>query len=112
MKKVILTALMITLLGVTASMADIKKGKSFYMKKLKSRMGNMNGMKFVSMHTADEWNELFEDDAEGFIQAFTQQFPKSSKVLASKGFKKRASDVRDFAVEFANDSGNVLSCGD
>ena len=112
MNKVLKLTLVVSLLGASLSVADVKKGKSFYMKKLKSKMGNMNGMKFVSLHTSDEWEELFENDAEGFKEEYSAQYPKLSKVLDGKRFAKKANDVRDFAVKFASDSGNVLSCSD
>lgn len=104
--------LAVSLLGATAGLADVKQGKKFYMKKMKSRLDNMNGMKFVSIHTADEWKELFDDDAEGFKAEFSEKYPKIGKVLSSKKFAKYSHHVRDFAVAFASDSGNVLSCSD
>jgi hypothetical protein len=110
MNQILKMILAVSILGATAGFADVKKGKSFYMKKLKAKLGNMNGMKFVSMHTVDEWNELFEDDAEGFINAFSEQFPKASKVLHGKSFAKKWNHVHDFAVEYASDSGNIISC--
>ena len=112
MKKIITAILIMTLLGVTASFADAKKGKKFYMKSLKSKMGNMNGMKFVSMYTMDEWKELFSEDGEVFIETFSERFPKASKLLSGKKFAKNMRHLCDFTVAYASDSGNVLSCGD
>jgi hypothetical protein len=112
MKKALNLLIALSLIGATASFADSKKGKKYYMKSLKSKMGNMNGMKFVSMYTMDEWKELFEEDGIAFIETFSERFPKASKVLSGKRFAKKMEHLRDFAVEYASDSGNVLSCGD
>jgi len=110
MKKLIQTLLVISLMAATAAVADVKKGQKFYLKSFKSKFG-MNGAKFASLHTMDEWSELFEDEGEGFIEKYSEEFPRATKVLNSKKMQKKMTHLRDFVIEYANDSGNVPSCG-
>ena len=93
----------------TLVMADVKKGQKAYLKALKGKF-KMNGTKFAVMHTMEEWTELFEDEGEGFIEEFSALYPKASKFLKSKKAWKKLQHIRDFAIKYASDSGNVPSC--
>lgn len=110
MNKLMKIILMISLLGATTSFADIKKGQKYYMKTFKAKFGNMNGSKFASLYTMEEWQELFEEKGEGFIKEFSERFPKAERMLNSKKVWKKLQHVRDFAINYASDSGNVVSC--
>lgn len=113
MKRLIQTLLVGALIGsvgVTALMADVKKGQKHYLKSFKSKF-HMNGTKFAALHTQDEWTELFKNEGEGFIKAFTERFPNAQNTLAKPKVWKKLEHVKDFAIEYANDSGNVPSCG-
>jgi len=112
MTKLIKMVLMISLLGATVSFADAKKGKKIYMKSLKSKFGNMNGAKFASLYNMEEWKELFEENSEGFIEEFSERFPKAEKILNRKKTLKKLLHVRDFVIKYASDSGNIITCGD
>jgi cytochrome c553 len=106
-EKIIITFLTaISLLGSVAS-ADVKKGQKAYLKTCKKCHGN--GTKGAAMKTQDEWEELFEDDAELIIQA--HKGDKSEKFFNGKKFKKLAPHLKDFLYEYGSDSGNVPSCG-
>ncbi len=108
--KTLLTAtVLIGLLNVSA-VADIKKGQKHYLKTFKSKF-KMNGVKFATLHTQDEWRELFENNGEGFIREFSERYPKAQKLLSNPKSWNKIQHVRDFAIEYANDSGNVPSCG-
>ena len=113
MKRVV-SMMLAVFLGVslfsTNSFADPAKGQKYYLKKLKKYF-DMNGTKFCAMHSQDEWEELFDGEAEGFIEEFSGKFPKAEKFLQGKGFQKIKGDVFDFAYKYANDSGEVPSCG-
>ena len=106
--------LLVVLLGVmsitTNSFADAAKGQKYYLKKLKKYF-DMNGTKFAASHSQEEWEGLFEGNAQGFIDEFSAQFPKSEKFLKGDGFQTIKGDVFDFAYKYANDSGEVPSCG-
>lgn len=91
----------------TAASADVKKGQKAYLKTCKKCHGN--GTKGAAMKTQDEWEELFEDDAELLVEA--HKGDKSEKFFAGKKFKKLSPHLKDFLYEYASDSGNVPSCG-
>jgi len=85
------------------------KGQKLYLKFLKGKFG-MNGSKFCAKYSQDEWDELFEDNAAGFIKEFSTAYPSSKVFLNGKKFQKIKTHIYDFAYEYANDSGNVPSC--
>ena len=113
MKQLLKILLLGALLGSLSSsvlMADVKKGQKHYLKTFKSKF-KLNGTKFAALHTQDEWTELFKNEGEGFKKEFIQAYPKSKKTLERANIWKKLQHVKDFAIEFANDSGNVPSCG-
>ncbi len=113
MKTLIRVLLIGALLGSAGSgvlMADVKKGQKHYLKSFKSKF-NINGTKFASLHTQDEWETLFMNEGEGFKKEFSVRYPRSEKLLANPKIWNKLQHVRDFAIEYANDSGNVPSCG-
>lgn len=93
----------------TSVYADSATGQKYYLKFLKPKTG-YNGTKFAAMHTQAEWKALFADDAAGFKKEFTGKHPELKEFLEGDTFKKIVKDLQDFAVEYANDSGNVPSC--
>ena len=114
MKK-ILSMILVFAVAITMStsyaMADVKKGQKYYLKIFKKKLG-MNGTKFAALHTVDEWNELFANGGEKFIKDFSESTPKLKKFLNGKKFKSKYMEhIQDFAKEYANDTGNVPSCG-
>jgi len=108
--KIILVSALLGSVGSSVLMADIKKGQKYYLKTFKSKF-KMNGVKFATLHTQDEWRELFENEGEGFKKEFSKNYPKSQKLLSKPNVWKKLQHVKDFAIEYANDSGNVPSCG-
>ncbi len=96
-------------LSVSALQADVAKGQKLYLKKLKSKCG-MNGAKMAATHTQDEWQELKENGTLG--DDLIKQCPKAEKIIRTKKFEQSViPDLYDFFYEYANDSGNVPSCG-
>ena len=108
--RVLLISLLLGSFGSSVLVADIKKGQKYYLKTFKSKF-KMNGVKFATLHTQEEWRALFENQGEGFIKEFSERYPKSQKLLNNPKTWKKLQHVRDFAIEYANDSGNVPSCG-
>ncbi len=98
-------------MAATMAQADAKTGQKVYVKTLKAKFGNMNGTKFAAEHTVAEWEELFADDAKGFIQEYGKRFPTAVPVLSNPEMQKKLQHVGDFAKEYGSDSGNVPSCG-
>ena len=92
----------------TSASAEIKKGQKGYLKTCKKCHGN--GTKGASMHTQDEWEELFADEAE-LIKEKHEGDKKANKFFQGKKFKKLAPHLKDFLHQYGSDSGNVPSCG-
>ncbi len=109
MKK-LLSILLIAALSASVALADTKAGQKVYLKTLKAKF-NMNGTKFAAEHTVAEWEELFADDAKGFVKEYGERFPASVPVLTNPSMKEKLQDIGDFAKEYGSDSGNVPSCG-
>ena len=94
----------------TLASADVVKGQKIFQKKMKKAM-SMKGAEFSAQHSQEEWKALFADDAAKFITEYSAKYPKLKKFLDSAKFKtKYMQHIKDFAVEYANDSGNVPSC--
>lgn len=91
--------------------ADVNKGKRYYMKEFKQKF-KMDGLDFVQLHTQAEWEALFKDDARGFIAEFSEKYPKYKPFLHNPKLQKKLRHVGDFAIEYASDSGKIPSCGD
>ena len=103
--------IIIALLFASAATADVNKGKRYYMKDFKQKF-KMNGLAFAQLHTAQEWSVLFEEEGKGFIAEFSQRYPKQKAFLNDPKLWKKLQHVRDFAIEYASDSGNIPSCGE
>jgi opacity protein-like surface antigen len=108
--KSVLAAALLASAAAPALYADAAQGQKYYLKSLKSKFG-MNGTKFAAQHTQDEWEELFEEQGTGFIEEYSQKYPKSAKFLQNPKNWKKLEHIRDFAVKYGSDSGNVPSCG-
>ncbi|MGA9045355.1 hypothetical protein [Sulfuricurvum sp.] len=109
MKK-LLSILLIAALSASVASADAKAGQKVYLKTLKAKF-NMNGTKFAAEHTVAEWEELFANDAKGFIKEYGERFPTAVPVLTNPSMSDKLQDIGDFAKEYGSDSGNVPSCG-
>ena len=108
--KTLLSIVLIAALSATVALADAKAGQKVYLKTLKAKF-NMNGTKFASEHTVGEWEELFAEDAKGFIREYGERFPAALPILSNPSMKDKLQDIGDFAKEYGSDSGNVPSCG-
>jgi len=108
--RTLLVAAMLSASFGSSLYADANKGQKYYLKSLKSKF-EMNGTQFAGQHTQDEWEELFEDKGEGFIKEYSLKYPKAEKFLQNPKSWKKLQHIRDFAVKYSSDSGNVPSCG-
>ena len=106
----LITAFMMVGMMSSSAFADAAKGQKYYLKFLKKKTG-MNGAKFATGHTQEEWKELFANDGEKFIAEYSKKFPKLEKFFKGDKFKnKYMKHIADFVIEYASDSGNVPSC--
>lgn len=104
--------LLLAAVALTASMAqaDAASGQKVYLKNFKAKF-NMNGTKFAAEHTVSEWEDLFANDAKGFVDEYGKRFPNALPVLTNPEMKDKLQEVGDFAKQYGSDSGNVPSCG-
>ena len=104
--------LLLAAVALTASIAqaDAASGQKVYLKNFKAKF-NMNGTKFAAEHTVSEWEDLFANDAKGFIDEYGKRFPNALPVLTNPEMRDRLQEVGDFAKQYGSDSGNVPSCG-
>ena len=109
MKKLLMILASVAL-AASIAQADVKTGQKTYLKSFKTTFG-MNGTKFAADHTVGEWEELFADNAKGFIKEYGERFPKALPVLTNPAMAPKLQDIGDFAKEYGSDSGNVPSCG-
>lgn len=95
-------------LSSTAAMADVAKGQKLYSKKVKKTC-DMNGAKFASSKTQEEWEEAKDEGK--LSEAFTEACPAGKALFSSEKFKTKYEEhIYDFCYEYASDSGNVPSC--
>lgn len=107
--KVVLATLLLGAVAVTTASADADKGQRYYLKVFKPETG-FNGTKFAAMHTQAEWEALFADNGKKFIEEWSAKYPGLAPFLQSDKFQAILPDIKDFAIKYANDSGNVPSC--
>lgn len=107
MKKLILGVL---IAGVSLSAtADPMKGQKYYLKYLRP-LFNYNGQVFAQQHLQLEWEAYFAQGSKNFIEEFSKKHPESADFLAGKKFKKIAPHIKDFAIKYAADSGELPNC--
>jgi DNA-binding ferritin-like protein len=109
MIKNLILVMMLAFLGASTLQADVAKGQKVYLKKFKSQF-DLNGAKFAALHSQGEWEELFKDNAAGFIKEFSERFPGAAAYLSNPKTLDKIILIKDFVIEYANDSGNVPSC--
>ncbi len=108
--KVAAASLIVAGLFATTASADAATGQKYYLKTMKKFTG-FNGVKFAAMYSQAEWEDRFANGGEGFIKEFSEKFPDMANFLSGDTFKEKIMPhIKDFAIMYANDSGNVPSC--
>lgn len=102
--KIAFVGTMVLALSSSALFADAAKGQKLYSAKLKDACG-INGAKFASKHTQDEWKQL--KDGGKFKAEIIKICPN---VKADDLSDSVIDNIYDFSFDFASDSGNVPSC--
>ena len=102
--KIALSALLLLSAGTVTLSADVKKGQTLYLKKLKKAC-NMNGAIVAEKHTMAEWKAIFED---GKLPAEIKTMCPNAKDSALQ--EKFMQHYFDFFHEYAKDSGNIPAC--
>jgi len=104
--------LMLVLFGMMLSFnafADSDKGQKYYLKYLRPYF-EYNGQEFAAQHLKIEWKRYFKGNAAKFIKKYSKKHPKAKEFLESEKFQKMAPHLKDFAVKYAADSGELPSC--
>jgi len=87
-----------------------KKGQKYYIKNCSSchGAGNLGG----NMHSMDEWEELFSNNAQSLKELHIGEENTSATLeyLNSKKFKKQSKRMLKFLKEFAYDSDYIPTC--
>ena len=112
MKRLLFVIISLVLLTSTLSAnADsaIYKGQKTYLVKLKGSF-KLDAQSFASEHTAAEWARLFDNNAEAFIDRYSQRYPRASRYLHSERFQNKAADLLVFAITYAKGSGQTPLC--
>ena len=102
--KIIMASSLVLGVASTSLSADAVKGQKLYSAKLKDACG-INGAKFASKHTQDEWKQL--KDSGKFKTEIIKICPN---VKADDLSDSVIENIFDFSFDFASDSGNVPSC--
>jgi len=89
--------------------AESDKGQKYYLKYLRPYF-EYNGQEFATQHLKVEWQRYFKGDSSKFIKKFSKKHPEAKEFLESEKFQKMAPHIKDFAVKYAADSGELPSC--
>jgi hypothetical protein len=110
MKKIVMSVLALTVLGLGSADAAVYKGQKVYVKKCRKCHGG--GLEVAAAKKKTTWKKLLENKGEGLAKLhFDNNKAKASwKYFKSSKYKKRAKHLKDFMVEYAKDSGNVPAC--
>lgn len=110
MKKLLITTFtLLTLMFSGNCLADATKGQTYYLKYLKPYF-DMKGDEFAQQHLKVEWKSYFKKDAKKFIKKYSKKYPDAAEFLKSEKFKKMAPHIKDFAIKYAADSGELPDC--
>lgn len=110
MKKIVMSVLALTVLGLGSADAAVYKGQKVYVKKCRKCHGG--GLEVAASKKKKTWNQLMQNKGEGLakIHLENKKAKASWKYFESKKYTKRAKHLKDFLVEYAKDSGNVPAC--
>ena len=89
---------------------SVDKGLTYYKYLFKKEL-NYNGSVFTAKFIAKEWENLFENNADGFKKEFSGATSKLDNLLNSEKFERIAPHIRAFAIHYSKDSGYSPHCG-
>lgn len=100
----------LTLFFTTSASAAIYKGRISYTQECRSC--HKKGDEITASKTQDEWQSIMQDDGLGLAKLHfsSKQTMKSWEYFSSAAYAKNSRHLKDFLVEYAKDSGNVLAC--
>jgi len=100
----------LTLFFTTGSSAAIYKGRISYEQVCQSC--HPKGDNVFASRTQQEWQSIMKDDGLGLAKLHfsSKKTMKSWEYFSSDLYAKNSRHLKDFLVEYAKDSGNVLAC--
>jgi hypothetical protein len=107
----ILAAILAFWLVAAAREGDFLAGERTFYTHLADTIG-LNGADFAIRHTAQEWEALFENRGEGFIDEVGAEFPRLKATIAKDNFIKIMPDLKAFLTLYAKDGGGFPPCGE
>lgn len=112
MKSPFALVLVLSLCCIPALEAAVYKGQKAYMQKCRKCHGG--GQKMAASKRMKDWKDLLNKKNKGSglanLHLENEKAKKSWSYFDSKQYRKSAKHIRDFMVEYANDSGNVPAC--
>ena len=110
MKKTIFFVLSLTILSLSTSQAAIYKGQRVFKKKCVAC--HDNGQNFVSKYSIEYWENIMKTDGTPLKELHTksEKAKDSAKYFNSKSYTKKVKHLKQFLIEYAQDSGNVPAC--
>lgn len=110
MKKIVMSLLALTVLGLGSAEAAVYKGQKVYIKKCRKCHGG--GLEVAASKKKRTWKKLMKKKGEGLAKLHldNEKAKASWSYFDSRTYTKRAKHLKDFLVEYAKDSGNVPAC--
>ncbi len=109
MKKIVLAVILFSSGLWGQNLNSVNKGLTYYKYILKPLLG-YDGVAFTKKYTQKEWESLFDNQAERFIEKFAQHSVQTKVFLYSDKFQKISKDLESFALYYAKDSTHSPSC--
>jgi len=100
----------LTLFFTTSSSAAIYKGRITYKEVCQSC--HQKGDEIFASKTQEEWRRIMKDNGVGLAKLHFQskKTMPSWEYFSSDVYAKNSRHLKDFLIEYAKDSGNVLAC--
>ena len=110
MKKFSLICLSVSLLTVSVLDAAVYKGQREYVKRCRACHGD--GQKFLHSRESMEWERLMKNNGKRLaeIHLDSEEAKKSWEYFKDSRYKQKAKHLKEFMIEYAEDSGNVPAC--
>jgi len=109
MRKIICVILLFSSVLWAENLNRVNKGLTYYKYILKPLLG-YDGLVFTKKYTQKEWESLFDNQAQGFIEDFEKHSPQTKVFLHSDKFQNIAEDLKSFTLYYAKDTKVSPSC--
>jgi hypothetical protein len=110
MKKIVMSVLALTVLGLGSANAAVYKGQKEYIKKCRKCHGG--GLEVAASKKRNTWKKLLNNKGKELAQLHlgNDKAKESWDYFESSSYAKHSKHIKDFLVEYAKDSGNVPAC--